>query len=89
MNLDGSMDWVLESMALDNNDVKSMNSPLIILSLSRDGTSGSDTGEFWVALNSGLVVPVCRLAMVLTHGLTVLGGLSETSDVLATSTCVC
>ena len=82
MNLDGSMDWVPENMALDNNDVKSMNSPLIILCLSRDGTAGSDTGEFWAAMNSGLVVPVCRLAVVLIHGLTctVLGGYSETSD---------
>ena len=80
INLDGSTDWVPENMALDNNDVKSINSPLIILSLSRDGTAGSDTGEFWVALNGGSVVAVYRLAVVLIHGLTVLGGLSETSD---------
>ena len=44
MSLDDSEDWVLESMALDNNDVKSMNLPLMILSLSHDGTAGSDTG---------------------------------------------
>ena len=33
-----------ENMALDNNDVKSMNSPLIIFSLRRDGTAGNETG---------------------------------------------
>ena len=65
MNLDGSEEWVPENMAFDNNDVKSMNSPLIILSLSRDGTAGSDTGGLCVALNSGLVVVVYRLSVVL------------------------
>ena len=35
-----------ENIAFDNNDVKLMNSSLIIWSLSRDGTGGSDTGAF-------------------------------------------
>ena len=30
----------------DNNNVKSINSPLIILSLRHDGTAGNDTGGF-------------------------------------------
>ena len=40
-------------MAFDKSKVKSMNSPLIILSFSRDGTAGSDTVGLWVVLNSG------------------------------------
>ena len=40
MNLDGSEEWVLENMAFDNIDVKSINSPLIILSLRNDDTPG-------------------------------------------------
>ena len=75
-------------MAFDNNDVKSMNSSLIILSLSRDGTAGSNTGGLWVALNSGSVVLVYRLLVVLVCELSVMvatvealtGGLSESSD---------
>ena len=78
-----------KNMALDNNDV---NSPLIILSFSHDGTAGSDTGGFWVALNSGTVVLACRLSVMLVCGLSVvvvvaigarrafIGGLSETLD---------
>ena len=91
INLDGSKEWVPESMALVNNDVKSINSPLIILSFSRDGTAGNDTGGFWIALNSGTAVLVCRLSVMLVCGLSVvtvavgarelfIGGLSETSD---------
>ena len=92
MNLDGSEEWVPENMAFDNNDVKSMNSPLIILSLSRDGTAGSDTVGLCVALNSGSVAVVYRLSLVLVCGLSVMvaaagvlmgaltGGLSEASD---------
>ena len=65
-----------------------MNSPLIILSLSHDGTAGSDTRGLWVALNSGSVVLVYGLSVVLVCGLSVMvaaagaltGGLSETSD---------
>ena len=75
-------------MAFDNSDVKSMNSPLIILSLSRDGTAGSDTGGLCVALNSGSAAVVYRLSVVLVCGLSVMvaaagaltGGLSEASD---------
>ena len=52
----------------DNNDVKSMNSPLIILSFRHDGTAGSDTGGFWVAMNNGSVVLVYRLSVVLVCG---------------------
>ena len=37
---------MLENMAFNNNDVKSMNSPLIILS--RSCTTGSDTGGVWL-----------------------------------------
>lgn len=88
MNLDGSKDWVPENMAFDNNDAKSMNSALIthcILSLSHDGTAGSDTGGLWVVLSGSSVVPVCRLPMMLVYRLTVVvvtggsfkGGLSE------------
>ena len=65
-----------------------MNSPLIILSLSHDGTAGSETGQLWVALNSGSVALVYRLSVVLVCGLSVMvaaagaltGGLSETLD---------
>ena len=67
MNLDGLEEWVPENMAFDNNDVKSMNSPLIILSLRSDDTAGSDTGGFWVALNNGSVVLVYRLLVVLVR----------------------
>ena len=47
-------------MAFDNNDVKSMNSPLIILSLSLDGTAGSatDAHGLWISLIGGSVVLV-------------------------------
>ena len=85
-----------KNMDFDNNDVKSMNSPLITLSLRHNGTVGSYTGAFWVALNNGsvvlvyrlLVVLVCGLSEVLICGLSVMvvargaliGGLSETSD---------
>ena len=44
-----------KKMASDNNDVKSMNSLLIILSLSHDGTTSSDTGELWVVLSNTVV----------------------------------
>ena len=88
MNLDGSKEWVPENMAFDNNDVESMNSPLIIFSLGHDGIAGSDTGWLWVALNSGSVVLVYGLSVVLVCGLSVMvaamgvliGGLSETLD---------
>ena len=92
MNLDGSEEWLPENMAFDNNDVKSINSPLIILSLSRDGTAGSDTVGLCVALNSGSVAVVYRLSVVLVCGLSVMvaaagtligaltGGLSEAWD---------
>ena len=89
-------EWVPENMAFDNNDVKSMNSPLAILSLRRDGTASSDTGGFWVALNNGSVVLVYRLWVVLVCGLSevlvcglsvmvvaggaLIGGLSEILD---------
>ena len=63
-----------ENMAFDNNDVRSMNSPLIILSWSRDGTAGKDTGEFWVALTSGSVKPVCMLLEVRVCGLSLMIG---------------
>ena len=49
-----------ENMAFDNSDIKSMNSPVIILSLSHDGTAGSDTGGLCIALNSGSVAVVYR-----------------------------
>ena len=92
MNLDGLEEWVLKNMTFDNNDVKSMNSPLIILSLSHDDTAGSDTGGLWVALNSGSVVLVYGLSVVLVCGLSMMvavtraliGGLSETSDKTST-----
>ena len=82
---------MLENMVLDNNVVKSMNSLLIILSFNHYGTAGSDTGGFWVALNSGTVVLVCRLSVMLVYGLSrvavavgareaLIGGLSETPD---------
>ena len=61
-----------ENMAFDNNDVKSMKSPLIILSLSHDGTAGSDTGGLCVALNSGSAVAVYRLSVVLVCRLSVM-----------------
>ena len=38
-----------------------MNLPLIALSRSRDRTAGYDTSEFWVALTSGSVKPLCIL----------------------------
>ena len=81
-----------ENMAFDNSDIKSMNSPVIILSLSHDGTAGSDTGGLCVALNSGSAAVVYRLSVVLVCGLSVMvaaargligaltGGLSEASD---------
>ena len=69
MNLDGLEEWVPENMAFDNNDVKSMNSPLIILFLRHDGTASSDAGGFWVALNNGSVVLVYRLLVLLVCGL--------------------
>ena len=53
INLDGSKDWLPENMAFDNNDVKSINSPLIILSLSHAGTAGSDTGGVCVVVSCG------------------------------------
>ena len=56
-------------MAFDNHDVKSMNSPLIILSLSCDSTAGSNTGDFWVAFSTGSVVLVFGLLVVLVCGL--------------------
>ena len=61
MSLDGSKDWVPENMAFDNNDVKSMNSTLIILSLSLDVTAGSatDAHGLWISLIGGSVVLVC------------------------------
>ena len=71
INLDSSKKQVPENTALDNNDVKSMNSPLIIVSFSRDVTTSSDTGGFWAALNSGTVVLVCRLSVMLVCGLSV------------------
>ena len=87
---------MLEKVAFNNKDVKSMNSPLIILSLSHDGTADCDTGGFWIALNNGSVVLVyilsvllvCGLSAVLVCGLSVMvvarraliGGLSETSQ---------
>ena len=46
MNLNGSEEWVPEKEAFENNDVKSMNSPLIILALSRNGTADIDSGGF-------------------------------------------
>ena len=69
-----------------------MNSLLIILSLSCDGTAGSDIGGFWVVLNSGSVVLVYGLSMVLVCELSVMevaggaliGGLSETLDKIST-----
>ena len=86
---------MLEKVAFDNNDVKSINSPLIILSLSHDGTANSVTVGFWIALNNGSVVLVYRLLVALVCGLSamlvcglsvmvvarsaLIGGLSETS----------
>lgn len=75
-------------MAFDNSEVKSMNSPLIVLSLSHDCTAGSDTGGFWVVSSSGLMVPVYGLLVVLLCWLSVVaiaggpfkGGLAETLD---------
>ena len=63
-------------MAFDNNDVKSINSPLIILSLSRAGTASSDTGRVCVVVSCGplaavkkfSVVLVCRLLVVPIDG---------------------
>ena len=55
-------------MAFDNNDVKLMNSFLIILSLSQAGTAGSDTGGLWVVLNHGSLVAVNRFSVVLVCG---------------------
>ena len=77
-----------KNMALDNNDVKSMNSPLIIFSLRCDGTAGNETGGLRVVLSGDLVVLVSGLAVMLTQGLivvavaggTIKGGLSDTSD---------
>ena len=62
-----------------------MNLPLIILSLSRTGTAGNDTGGLCVVLSCGplatvkkiSVILICRLLVVAIGGK---GGLSETSD---------
>ena len=54
-----------QEIAFANNDVKSMNSPLSILSQSRDGIAIIDTIELWVALTSGSVKPLCILLVVL------------------------
>ena len=69
-----------ENMAFDKSKVKSMNLPLIILSFSRDGTAGSDTGVLWVALNSGSVPVVCGLSMMTVAGGVFIIGLSDASD---------
>ena len=55
-------------MAFDNNDVKSINSSLIILSLSCAGTVGRDTIELSLVLNHGLLPAVNRFSMVLCTG---------------------
>ena len=65
INLDGSKNWLPENMAFDNNDVKSINSPLIILSLSRAGTAGSDTGGNCVVVSCGLLAAVKKFSVVL------------------------
>ena len=57
-----------------------MNSPLIILSFSQDGTAGSNTGGLWVALNSGSITPVCRISMMTVAGGGLTVGLSDASD---------
>ena len=83
INLYGSKDWLPENMAFDNNDIKSMDLPLIILSLSCAGTADRDTGGLWVVLSRGLlaavnefsVMFVCRLSIVAIGGK---GGLPET-----------
>ena len=69
-----------ENMAFDKSKVKSMSSPLIILSFSRDGTAGSDTVGLWVALNSGSVALVRGLSMTTVAGGGFMVRLSDASD---------
>ena len=96
INLDGSKDWLPKNMAFDNNDAKSINSPLIVLSLSCAGTAGSDTGGNYVVVSCGPLAAVKKFSMVLVCWLLVApidgeggvlvvaiggkGGLSEASD---------
>ena len=83
-------------MAFKNNDVKSVNSPHIILSLSHAGTAGSDTGGLRVVQSRGLlaavnrfsVVLVCQLSVVAIGGGTFKGRLSETLDKSSADSCL-